>query len=156
HAFVSPQEGTVPRGSLEVNPAILKLARSVVRTSRHRTFVVRRDQQPRLEKHLKSVADPEDQPVRIPESPQAVAQEVGKLRGQNLARCHVVPIREPARNDQNLVALQEARLLAQPIDVHAFGSRPRLLKSKLGLAVAIRTRSTKNQGPCNGHGRASM
>src|SRR5439155_144357 len=39
HAFVSPQEGTVPRGSLEVNPAILKLARSVVRKSRHRTFV---------------------------------------------------------------------------------------------------------------------
>src|SRR5207302_2516077 len=100
---------------------------------------------------LKAIADAKNQLIRVAEAPQTVSQEMGELRRQDFPRGHIVAVGEAPGHNQDLVALQQTGLFAQPIDVNALGNRPGLLEAKLGLQVAVGARSTKDQRAWNGH-----
>src|SRR5207302_4328564 len=113
---------------LQVHPAILELSLRIVRKRGERPILIWRKQQAGLEKGLKAVADAEDQFVSVSKPLKTVAEEVAELHRQNLASGHIVAIGVAAWNDENLIAVQQARHLAQPVDVNAIRMGPGLLE----------------------------
>jgi hypothetical protein len=75
-----------------------------------------------------------------------------QLNGKDFAGCHIITVGEAARNDKNLVAVQQAGLLAQPIDVDALGNPTRQLEGELRFLVAVRAGGTQDYSPWFGHG----
>src|SRR5260370_9995909 len=102
------------------------------------------EEQAVLKEGLEAVADAEDELVRVPEAAQIVAQEMGQLVGKNLACSYIVTVRESPWDHEQLKAVQEARLLAQAIDMQTLCDGAGLFECKLGLAVAVGAGSAKN------------
>ncbi len=118
---------------------------------RDRAVLVGRHEQAGLEQNLKAVADAEDEPFGIAEAAQRVAEKVGELIGQDLARRHVIAVGEAAGDGEDLVAHQLGRLLAQAVDVDALGDRAGLLEGELGFGVAVGAGGSQNQDARGGH-----
>ena len=116
-----------------------------------RAVLVGRHEQAGLEQGLEAVADAEDELLGVAEAAQGVAEEVGELVGEDLAGRHVVAVGEAAGNDQDLVALQQAGLFAQAVDVDALGDGAGLLEGELGLAVAVGAGGTQDEDARRGH-----
>ncbi len=69
---------------------------------------------------------------------------MGQLVGKNLACSYIVTVRESPWDHEQLKAVQEARLLAQAIDMQTLCDGAGLFECKLGLAVAVGAGSAKN------------
>ena len=89
----------------------------------------------------KAIADAEDQLVGVAETAQGVAEKVGQLVGEDLARRDVIAVGKTTGNDQDLIFVQELGILTQPIDVDALGPAPGLLEGELRFGIAICTGS---------------
>jgi hypothetical protein len=59
------------------------------------------------------------------------------LVGQNLPGCDVVAVAKAARKDKNMIAVEDARIFDDPVDMDPIGLGPSQLKSVLGLKVAV-------------------
>src|SRR5262245_3319969 len=150
--LITLQEDTPSRRRLHENPAILEFALGVVSQGRKRPFLIGGNDQPRLEQHLKAVADAENQPFPVAKFAQLLAEEMLELIGENLAGRHVVAIRESAGYDEDLIALQQLWVFAQAVDVETFGQPAGLCKRELRFFVAIGAGGTKDQDARLGHG----
>ena len=87
----------------------------------------------------------------VAELPQGVAEEVAELVGEDLAGRHVVAVGEAAGNDEDLIAMQQGRLLAEAVDVDALGDGAGSLEGELGLAVAVGAGRAQDQDAGGGH-----
>ena len=89
---------------------------------------------PALSRHLKAIADAEDQAFLVAEFAQDIAEEVLQLDGEDFSRGDVIAISEAAGNRHNLVLQKEFRIVAQPLNVEAIGDGAGLLEGELRFA----------------------
>ena len=104
-----------------------------------------RQQDARLDHHLKTVADAEDQLAVGLEVGPGVGQVMLDLVGQDAAGGHVVAVAESARQAENLESLEQPGLLQQAVDVERFGLRPRFLEGEGGFLVAVGAGGSQDQ-----------
>src|SRR5437868_1977201 len=120
-----------------MDPAILELAGSIIGQGSQRPILIGRHDQTRFEQCLEAVANAEDELIRVSKAPQALAEKVRELVGEDFSCCHIIAVSKATRHDQNLVAVQQARLFAQAINMDALGQGTGPLEGELGLSVTI-------------------
>src|SRR5262249_33677918 len=84
---------------------------------------------------------------------ESVAEEMAQFDGENLPGAHVVAVGEPAGGDEDLVALELPRILAEAVDVDALGDGPHLLEGELRLGVAVGAGGSQDQDARSSHSR---
>src|SRR5262249_8799657 len=115
------KEGGALAVGLEVDPAVIELAGLVVGEGGDGPILIGRDEERGLEQNLKAVTDAEDELLVVAEATQRVAEETGQLVGEDLAGGDVVAVGEPARDGEDLVAVQQGGVLTKAVDVEAVG-----------------------------------
>src|SRR5262245_52332270 len=151
--IVAFQEGALAGVGLQVNPTILKLAGSVPGQGGERPILIGRQDQPGPQESLEAVANAEDELVGVTKLAEGIPEEMAELVAEDLARGHIVAVSETSGNDEDLVAQELAGLLAQAVDVDAFGGSAGLLEGELGFQVAVGTGTTKDEDSEIGHGK---
>lgn len=130
----------------ERQPAVLEPGGTVVgERGGHMAFAISGDNQSSFEQHLEPIADAEDQLARIAELIQGVSQECLQLHSEDLPRCNIVAIGEPAGDEEQLVFVEESRPFAETIDVDPFGFGAGLFESEGSFQVAVGPGGTQNQ-----------
>jgi len=90
-----------------------------------------------LHEHLEAVADAEHDLAAPDECVERIAQVAAHLRRKDPSGSNVVAVTEPTWDGERLELVEHRRMLDQPADVHARGTRTGQFPGVLGLEVAI-------------------
>jgi len=90
-----------------------------------------------FDQDLKAVADSEYELSVVDEFPNRLGEMVNDLIGQNLAGRHIVAITEPAREDEDVILIEQGLTLNQSVDVYTVGPRSGQFQRMLSLDITI-------------------
>src|SRR5205085_6380904 len=101
--------------------------------------------------HLEAVANANDELFRIAELAEGVAEKRRQLGGEDLAGGHIVAVGEAAGDCEDVVLPQQARVLAEAIDMNAIGPAASSFEGELRFLVAVSAGGAEHECGWGGH-----
>jgi len=118
----------------QVNPAIDERPQSFVGEGAGLAGAARQraGQKLSLHQHLKTIADADDRPAGFDEAFLTRRKDDGRFDWQDSPSGDVVAVAETAGDCEDLVRIEQARILHQAVDVHALGQQRRPASKGVG------------------------
>jgi hypothetical protein len=147
------EKGAAMGADGEGGPAILEAAGGIGGQSGEWSLFIGGDEESGLECGLEAVADSEDEFLGVAESSDRLGEKAGELDGEDFAGGNVITMREAAGEGEDLIAAEQAGIVAQAIDVHAIDGGTGELEGKREFPIAVSPGRTEDQNMRGRHER---